>query len=209
MEHYHKQLMETESGLRSVNYLKLRGLTKEVATFFKLGYVGEVLPESGHDFMKGRLSIPYITQTGVVQMRFRSLPYDGIPGNPEDSPKIKSEVGSKTTIYNVSALDPRNETVYVCEGEVDTWTAHQEGLPAVGIPGANSWKPVFAKALKFRKVVILADNDDHGEGLQFAQKVQADVRGARIVLMDKGEDVNSFFVKNGPGSLRRKVGLDG
>lgn len=201
-EFYSKQL---ESDPLAVSYLKARGISKEAATYFRLGVVNEVLPESGHDFQKGRLSIPYMTPTGIVQIRFRAIPYDGIPGNPEPSPKIKSEAGATTTLYNVNALD--SQVVCICEGEFDTMTCRVAGLSAVGVPGAQAWDKVFARAFKFRKVVILADNDDHGEGLKFAEKVQADVRGARIVLMDKGHDVNSYAVEFGLDALRDKVNL--
>lgn len=174
-----------------------------------MGLVSEAFPDSGHDFQKGRLAIPYVTPTGIVQIRFRAIPYTGIPGDPEPSPKMKSEAGAGTTIYNVNALTGTTTTLALCEGEFDTMSAHQAGIPAIGIPGANAWQHVFALALKFRKVIVLADNDDHGEGLKFAEKVQEDVRGARIVLMDKDEDVNSFLVKNGEEALRKKVGYDG
>lgn len=209
VSHYEGQLNNSAEGQTLVNYLKLRGITKETAQFFRLGLVNDPPSDAGHDFMVGRLSIPYITHTGIVQIRFRAIPYDGIPGNPEPSPKMMSEAGAKNTIYNVSALAPTNTTVYVAEGESDTWSAHQAGLPTIGFPGARAWRSVFARALKFRRIIILADNDDHGEGMEFAQKVQGDVRGAQIKLMDKGYDVNRMLVDFGIEGLRKKVGLDG
>lgn len=204
--HYQEQL-NSENGRLAISYLKARGITKEVADYFQLGLVNDVLPESGHDFQKGRISIPYITQTGIVQIRFRALPFDGVPGNPEPSPKMKSEAGAGTTMYNVTALNGVGGLLAVCEGEFDTMTAHMAGIPAIGIPGAQAWQSLFSLALKFRKVAILADNDDHGEGMKFAERVQADVRGARIILMPEGHDVNSFVVENGIDALRQKVGL--
>lgn len=207
-QHYQEMLTEGEEGRASVNYLKLRGVTKETAAYFRLGLVKDPLPESGHDFMTGRLAIPYITQTGIVQMRFRAIPYDGIPGNPEPSPKMLSEADAGTTLYNVTALSPQNQTIYLCEGESDTWAAHQSNLPTIGVPGARAWKRVFSRAFKFRRLVILADNDDHGEGLEFAQKVQADVRGTRIVLMPKEYDVSKFVNEEGEQALRSLVGVE-
>lgn len=205
-QHYQDKLLE-EDGRISVEYLKNRGVTKSTAEYFRLGVVLDPLPESGHDFQIGRISIPYITPTGITQMRFRAVPYDGIPGQPEPSPKMKSEAGAGTTIYNVTALNPLNQTIYICEGESDTWAAHQAGLPAIGIPGARNWRKVFAKALKFRRLIVLADNDDHGEGIEFAHKVQEDTRGTRIVLMPKEYDVSSFVKDNGEQALRELVGL--
>jgi DNA primase len=209
LQHYEGKLLNGEDGRTSASYLKARGLTKETVQFFRLGLVSDPPSEAGHDFMVGRIAIPYITPTGIVQMRFRAVPKDGIPGGPEASPKMMSEPGAKTTIYNVGALNPNNQTLYVAEGESDTWSAHQAGLPTIGIPGARAWRSVFANALKFRNVVVLADNDDHGEGLELGQKIQADLRGTRIVMMDKGYDVNKMLIDYGPEGLRKKVGLDG
>lgn len=196
---YEKALKDSDLGMI---YLTKRGITSETAEYFRLGLVDD--PAPGHEFNVGRLSIPYITQTGIVQIRFRALPYDGIPGNPEPSPKIKSEAGSGNTIYNVSALHSSNPDVFVCEGEPDTWSAHQAGLPVIGIPGANAWQEVYGRILRFRKVCVLADNDDHGEGLKFAETVQHSTR-ARIVLMPSGHDVNSFLMENGEEEFRKLV----
>lgn len=204
VSHYQERLFTNELAL---TYLVKRGLTKETVESFRLGLVEDPLPESGHDFQTGRLSIPYITQTGVVQIRFRAIPYTGIPGDPEPSPKMKSEAGAGSTIFNVRALNSSDPTIYVCEGEFDAMSAVQAGLPAIGIPGANSWQPVYGRLLRFRRVVILADNDDHGEGMKFAETVQASTRGARIVLMPKDHDVNSFLIENKEEGLRKHVGL--
>lgn len=209
VSYYQKQLNETADGHLAVTYLRLRGITKETAQSFRLGLVKDPLPESGHDFQKDRLAIPYITPTGIVQIRFRAIPYDGVPGHPEPSPKIRGEAGASQTMYNVSAFASIEGVIAICEGEIDTMTAVQAGINAVGIPGANAWQSLYARAFKFRKVVILADNDDHGQGLKFAEKVQSDVRGSRIVLMPEGHDVNSFVVEYGEEELRMKVGING
>ncbi len=187
---------------QALTYLVKRGLTRETVESFRLGLVTEPYPESGHDFQKDRLAIPYVTPTGIVQIRFRALPFSGIPGDPEPSPKMKSETGASTTLYNVKALSGQNSTIAICEGEFDTMSAVQAGIPAVGVPGSKAWSPVFRLAFKYRKVIILADNDDHGEGLQMAENIMQSVPGARVVLMPEGEDVNSFLVKNDEKALR-------
>lgn len=201
-QHYQKEL---ESHELASTYLENRGLTSQTILSFRLGVVENPLQESGHDFMIGRISIPYITQTGIVQLRFRAIPFTGVPGDPEPSPKIKGEAGVATTIYNAIQLLDDSEILCVCEGEFDTMSAVQAGLPAIGIPGANAWQSVYSRALRYRKVVILADNDDHGEGLKFAKTVQADIRGSRIKLMPEGMDVNSYLVKFGEDMLKEYV----
>lgn len=177
-------------------------------TYFRLGYVGSD-PSPGHEFMEHRLSIPYITPTGIVQIRFRAIPEDGVPGNPEVSPKMLSVANSGTMLYNTRDLLDSNPTVAICEGEPDTWSARMLGIPAVGIPGAKAWEKIknVRRAFRFRKVIILADNDDKGEGLELAQTIQADIRNARIILMPEGHDVNSFVRDNGLDALKEKIGI--
>lgn len=195
-------------GSVAEKYLLNRGITKEAMTYFRLGFVGSD-PFPGHEFKENRLAIPYITPTGIVQIRFRAIPVDGVPGNPEDSPKVLSLANSGTMLYNTRDMLLDNPVVAICEGELDTVTAHMAGIPAVGIPGAKAWEKLrnVKRAFRFRKVVILADNDDKGDGRKLAEEIQADIRGARIVLMDEGHDVNSYVKENGLQALKTKVGI--
>jgi len=62
---------------------------------FHLGIVKDPLP--GHESYKGRLAIPYITPSGVVDIRFRSI------NNHPDEPKYMGVPGAKTTMYNAQA----------------------------------------------------------------------------------------------------------
>lgn len=194
-------------GSVAEKYLLNRGITKEVMTSFRLGYVGDD-PFPGHEFKEGRLAIPYISPSGIVNIRFRAVPEDGVPGNPEQSPKILSIANSGTMVYNTRAFTENSDVMAICEGETDTMTASQI-IPAVGIPGAKNWEKVrrIARAFRFRKVVILADNDDKGDGKKFAEEVQADIKGSRILLMPPGHDVNSYVKENGLEALAKKIGI--
>ena len=176
-------------------------------TSFRLGFVGDD-PFPGHEFKEGRLAIPYITPTGIVTIRFRAIPEDGVPGNPEDSPKMLSLANSGTLMYNTRAFITKAPVMAICEGEPDAWVANQI-LPTVGIPGAKAWEKIrnISRAFRFRKVVILADNDDKGDGKKLAEQVQADIRGSRILLMPSGHDVNSYVQEHGLDALKEKIGL--
>ena len=91
-------------------YLSQRGITEQTARMFRLGFVNE--PEIGHEPYRDKLSIPYLTPTGVVDIRFCSLNGDG--------PKYLSRPGASTHIYNIAALFQESELLVVCEGEIDT-----------------------------------------------------------------------------------------
>ena len=198
-------------GSVAEKYLSNRGITKEAVKYFRLGFVApSVDPFPGHEFWSGRLTIPYITPSGIVQIRARAIPVDGVVGNPQDSPKYKSESGASVTLFNTRDLLVESDTIAICEGEIDAITTHMAGIPAIGIPGAENWEKkakVFSRAFRFRKVIILADNDDKGAGKKFAEQVQNSIRGSKIIMMDEDYDVNKFVMEFGIQAFREKIGM--
>ncbi len=80
-------LQATETYKASIHlgkdYLASRGLSVEEVQRFHLGVVEHPLP--GHEGYTGRLAIPYVTPSGVVDIRFRTMSggdpkYMGMPG---------------------------------------------------------------------------------------------------------------------------------
>jgi len=177
------------------DYLKQRGISQEVARLARLGVVVE--PEVGHEAFIGRLSIPYITKTGVVDLRFRSL-------NPAVEPKYMGLTGAETRMYNVLDVDKANDIIGVCEGELDTLTMSAcVGIPCVGVPGANSWKKHYTRLLAdFQRVFVFADGDQ--PGTEFARSLARELP-VTIVQMPDGGDVNSVYVSEGADFILRKV----
>lgn len=177
------------------DYLESRSLSVEEASIFHLGVVDEPLP--GHEPYKGRLAIPYITPSGVVDIRFRSM-YG-------EDPKYLGLVGSKTTMFNTQACFVADKYICVTEGEFDcimmsVKTTH----PTVGIPGANNWKPHYNKILDdFDVVIVLADGDT--AGLEFGKKVSRELGNVNIISMPEGEDVNSTITKQGSGWIDERI----
>lgn len=179
-------------------YLASRGLPLQVARRAGLGIVTE--PIIGHEQYTNRLSIPYITSTGVVDIRFRAL---GL-----QEPKYMGLPGAKTHMYNTKAIKEAGDYIAVCEGELDTVTLHHVvGIPAVGVPGATSWKPHYRRLLQdFEKIFVFADGDKAGH--DFARHLSREVQGVVIIPMPEGEDVNSMYLKEGPDFFTSKVGHD-
>jgi DNA primase len=176
-------------------YLASRGIPIEAARLAQLGVVAE--PEIGHEQYAGRLSIPYITKTGVVDLRFRSL-------NPAVEPKYMGLTGAETKMYNVLDIDRAGDFIGVCEGELDTITMSScIGIPCIGVPGANSWKKHYTRLLAdFERVFIFADGDQ--PGTEFARSLARELP-VTIVQLPEGEDVNSMYVSNGAHYFRDKI----
>lgn len=196
--------LKTDRGATAVEYLsKKRGLSGASAQFFKLGVVANPLP--GHEQYAGRLAIPYLTRAGVVSLRFRRIDM-GEP--PYEGPKFLSLPGEQPRIYNPSAFMRPEPYIAICEGEPDTWTAHQAGLPVVGVAGVSAWREFFGRCFAGYSVVfILADNDDKGQGIEFAERLAGEVPNPRIVPMPEGHDVNSFVLESGAEALLERLDI--
>jgi DNA primase len=179
----------------ATEYLSSRHLSVEEANIFHLGVVADPLP--GHEPYKGRLAIPYITPSGVVDIRFRAMH--------NEDPKYMGLVGAKTTMFNTKACFVADKYICVTEGEFDcimmgVKTQH----PTIGIPGANNWKPHYAKILDdFEIVIVLADGD--AAGLEFGKKISRELGNVNIISMPEGEDVNSMMVKRGSDWVDERI----
>jgi DNA primase len=179
------------------DYLAKRGLTLEDADTAHLGVVEHPLPS--HEQYRNRLVIPYLTPTGVVDIRFRAM-------GPEE-PKYMGLPGTHTRLYNVTALQQAGDYIAVCEGEIDAITLHYKcGIPAVGVPGATAWKKHYTRILQdFEKVYVFADGDQPGS--DFAKNITKELQSAVMLQMPEGEDVNSQFLQHGYEYFREKVAV--
>jgi len=177
------------------DYLKNRGIPVEIARLAQLGVVEE--PEVGHEAYKARLSIPYITKTGVVDLRFRAL-------HPAIEPKYMGLTGAETRMYNVLDIEKATNFIGVCEGELDTITMSMcIGIPCIGVPGANSWKKHYTRLLAdFERVFVFADGDQ--PGTEFARSLARELP-VTIVQLPDGHDVNSMFVQEGASYFHNKI----
>jgi len=180
---------------KAAGYLATRGLSVEEAKRFHLGVVEN--PSPGHEGYKGKLVIPYITPSGVVDLRFRSIQ--------GEDPKYIGLPGAKTTMFNAQAVLNAQQYICVTEGEIDAITVSvKTSHPAVGIPGANNWKPYYTKILDdFDTVIVLADGDN--PGLEFGKKVSRELGNVNIVQMPEGHDVNSIVLQEGVQFLDEKI----
>jgi len=188
-KYYHGALHEAE------DYLAERGITLEQAHNFRLGVVLD--PLTGHEQYVNRLSIPYITRSGIVDLRFRSMDLS--------EPKYMGLSGATTHLYNVTALFRATSFISICEGEIDTITLDNIcGIPAVGVPGVNNWKKHYSRLLAdFDKVFLFADGDN--AGTEFGKSLSRELGNLVVVQMPEGEDVNSMYKIHGADYFRQKI----
>lgn len=177
-------------------FLNGRGLTIEDAQTYRLGVVvSDDWPETAP--YRGRLSIPYLTPSGVRDIRFRSL--DGT------DPKYMSRPGAHGLMFNVGALWQDSHTIAICEGEMDAIVMDlYSGIPAVGIPGAQAWKKHFAKLFAdYDRVLVIGDGD--AAGRDFIRGVATKIDNAVPIYMDEGLDVNELYLLHGVDAVESLV----
>lgn len=164
-------------------WLARRGLYHSAVEKFRLGYDGE------------RITIPYYDWYGrVTDVSRRSL--NG------GRPKYLRTSNVPFMVRSANA-----DRVVLCEGEIDTITAHMAGVKAMGVPGANAWEDVWGYLLRDCAVTIAFDGDDEGHKAtarvyQTLKRMGVEVYAASI---PEGEDINSLWVKGGRDLLWKSL----
>jgi DNA primase len=132
-----------------------------------------------------------------VDIRFRAM---GL-----EEPKYMGISGTQTRLYNVNAIHKAQNFIAICEGEIDTLTLDAcVGIPAIGVPGANSWKKHYNRLLQdFEFIYVFADGDK--AGIEFAKMLSKELSGVLTFTMPEGEDVNSMYLKEGSDYFMKKV----
>jgi len=181
---YHQQLV----GSGKLDWLvRDRKISLKAIKAFKLGYVGKPAVED-HERFVGCVSIPYFDANDHERsIRFRTF---------RDHPKYLSQSGDEPHLFAVRySEEPK---VFVTEGEIDAVTLWMTGRKAVGVPGAQTWKPSWKWLFRnCEEVVVVFDGDDSGKVGQ--AKIMRDLGQtcyARGVEMPAGMDVNDLFRKS-------------
>lgn len=118
--------------------------------------------------------------------------------------------GTNPVIYRLPELlsAPADEPVFIAEGEKGANALIEHGLTATCSPmGDGKWRDEYVPPFSNRNVVILPDNDDHGEqhAEQVARSLSGIARSVRIIHLPgikEKEDVFDWFAKgNTPAQL--------
>lgn len=194
-----KSLLESKTAQyhsnvsRGLEYLAGRGISADTIDSARLGVVDEALPSDPHANGE-RLSIPYITKSGVVDIRYRCIREHNC--GEASCPKYLGGTGTTPRLYNVGCIDTAGSRICITEGELDAVILHQLGYSAVGVPGANTWKRHWRRLFEdFTRVYIFCDGDEAGRG--FRTHILAEIPTAEAVMMPEKQDVTTMFLKEG------------
>lgn len=174
-------------------YLAGRGFTADTIGSARLGVVDEAIEGDPHA-AGFRLSIPYITQSGIVNIRFRCLREHDCGAS--SCAKYLGSPGVPNRLYGVGCIVSAGSRICITEGELDAVTFRQLGYSAVGVPGAQSWKRHWRRLFDdFSGIYVFCDGDEAGRG--FRSHILAEIPSAQAIMMPDKQDVNSMFVKEG------------
>lgn len=201
-----RNLLESQTSRYQSNlyvaaeYLEGRGITEDTAVTARLGVVDEPI-HGDSDAEYRRLVIPFLTRSGVVDLRFRCIREHDCAEN--GCAKYLGRPGSSLRIYNVGSLVTSGDTICVTEGELDALVLTQLGFDAVGLPGAESWKQHWHRLFEdFSRIVVFGDGDPAGH--RFIRKMMDEFpQSVEGVQLPDDEDVNSMYLREGGGYFER------
>ena len=123
--------------------------------------------------------IPYHDETGTEVARRYRLSMAG-------KRRFVWATGSKVMPYGLERLDDARQAGYIVlvEGESDAQTLWYHGLPALGIPGANTWRPEWAQYLTGLTAYVWREPDQGGE--TFARTIGQTLPEVRIITAPEG-----------------------
>lgn len=125
----------------------------------------------------------FLFNLGLIEVKTGGIriPYFNLDGTEHSHARVRTalkakdgtkwEMGAKMLPYGLDRLAGTTDYLTIVEGESDCWTLWMYGLPALGIPGANSYNCIQPEhvALFPPKVYISQEPDNAGK--QFLSKI--------------------------------------
>jgi hypothetical protein len=139
-----------------------------------------------------RLRIPYLDVDGTVLATRLRLALSG-------EHRFRWTSGSRTTLYGWWRLTAAQAAGFVVlvEGESDTQTLWHHGLPALGFPGAATWKPEWDAALiGIDTIYVVIEPDNGGDKVVQWLAKQSWREKVRLVRLDGVKDVSELHLAN-------------
>ena len=149
---------------------------------------------------KAAVRIPYFAEDGQEStVRFRIA----LEKTEDGDERFRWRTGSKAMPYGLWRLEKIRKVgwVVLVEGESDAQTLWYHGIPALGIPGADTWKREWAGYLEgVERIYVMVEPDKGGETLRGALTTTASIRD-RIYLVELSEhkDASGLYLSNREG----------
>lgn len=197
-----------KAGAKAAAYLMTRGFSEAHADYavdtFRLG----IVDEHPQDYLIGRLSIPYMTMSGMLGIKYRCLRDHDCKTT--GCPKYLYDDGEEPRLFNAGATLRNAPLIFLTEGELDAIAVQtMTGFPAVGVPGADMWAKnrYWARCFApFPLVIMTADGDKAGKGL--AKLIAQDVHQLRVAHMPTELDATDVLRSEGAQGFLTRCDLE-
>ena len=147
----------------------------------------------GEVYLQGipAVRMPYLDANGVVRSTRMRVSMD-------DEPRFIWKTGSKLCLYGLWRLQ-KIKSQYLCivEGESDCHSLWLNGFPALGLPGAGTWKEEWAPHLDaFERVYVVVEPDKGGESvLNWVSNSKIRDR-VRLITLDGTKDPSGLYLSD-------------
>jgi len=180
----HLEVRSAREGLTVAELAKAKGLPEEYLRSLGVagGFVG-----SGEN-RAPCVDIPYTDEAGELSGVHKRL---GL----HTTPRFMWRRGDHTTLYGLSSLERirRAGFVILVEGESDAWTLWYNGLPALALPGADTWRRGFVPLFDSIVTYLWHERDAGGDGL--AKTVSVDLPELRVIAAaDDAKDPSELYL---------------
>jgi len=132
--------------------------------------------------------IPVYMSGFIVSFRFRVPPWR------KSETKVFTLRGTGSHLFNLDAIQGNTEEIVIAEGEPDALILDQAGIPAVGIPGAGTFKEEWAKHFDHIDTIFVALDPDRAGRKGFQRISRMLGRDVFRIDLPTGKDVNDFFL---------------
>jgi putative DNA primase/helicase len=162
------------------------------------------------------LSVAFLKRLGLRECYLSGTPAVAIPYRNADGEELgvrfrlsmngdvrfRWRKGSKTCPYGLWQLSKFSEKKYIFipEGESDSQTLWFHDIPALGLPGANSWKEEWAEALDgFERIYVAIEPDKGGEAVRRWLATSKIRDRVRLVKLEDVKDVSELYLADRQG----------
>jgi hypothetical protein len=148
--------------------------------------------------------ILYLKEDGSESaVRFRIA----LKKSPKGDERFRWRKGSKPSLYGLWRLDHARDEghIFLVEGESDAQTLWHHGLPALGVPGAGTWRGEWAERLEgVEKVYAVVEPDGGGEA--FWQRLAASALREKLyrLELEGAGDVSELHLKD-PDAFPKRI----
>jgi hypothetical protein len=167
-----------------------------------------------------RLPVEFLSGLGLTDVHLQGSPAIRIPYRCEDGAdgpvrfrvrlhrledgdgRFSWRKGSKPTLYGLDRLSSARAAghVVLVEGESDCHTLWHHGVPALGIPGAGTWRDEWAKHLTGIETVYFVVEPDHGGDALQAVLGRSPLRDRlRLVSLEPHKDASELHIADPDG----------